>query len=381
MTDASKNPGSDADRPQEYPAVKTTIVGGRPPGCGKPLGPIPRGIEVLVKKAAVDPEFKFILMRDRAWAAQEIGLVLDAAEATMLNLIPAPQLEAIIARTTVDPRVKPAFLGRAAAVMLVALGATAIQLTSAQDATRRGITETWTPPPPPTTTATTSAPTTQDQKPETMLPSAGALVDVPRPAVAGVRVYTPATSPASEPATAPAPASEPMPGPSAGVRAPGPGQLKQPIMRAAGIRVGGITADEPATSPASAPTTAPADQGELQRPVRAMPMDGVRPDLPRPVKMAGLGADTPDTPPTTQPATTTQASQPTTWPTVTREQILPILKDLDAEAFKVRQDAQAKLQGLGAGALQPLREILKTETLSLEVTTRVKSAMSCLLEN
>jgi len=114
---------SEHDRPAEQPAVKTTIVGGRPPGPGKPVGAIPRGIEVLVKKAAVDPEFRTVLLEKRAAAADEIGLVLDPAEAMMLKAAPAAQLEAIIAQTRVHPSVLPAFLGRAAAVMLVALGA------------------------------------------------------------------------------------------------------------------------------------------------------------------------------------------------------------------------------------------------------------------
>jgi|GEM_PF-1218437 len=37
----------------EQPAVRTTIVGERPPGPGKGVGSVPRGIKVLVKKAAV----------------------------------------------------------------------------------------------------------------------------------------------------------------------------------------------------------------------------------------------------------------------------------------------------------------------------------------
>ena len=64
---------------------------------------IPRGIEVLVKKASVDPAFRTLLLERRAGAAREIALELDPAEAAMLNAIPAAQLEAIIARTTVDP--------------------------------------------------------------------------------------------------------------------------------------------------------------------------------------------------------------------------------------------------------------------------------------
>ena len=109
-------------KPVEQEAVRTTIVGGRPPGSGKPLGPIPRGIEVLVKKAAVDAEFKRLLLEKRAGAAKEIGLALDPAEAVMLAAAPAAQLESVIAQTTVAPSLRPAFLGRAAAVMLVALG-------------------------------------------------------------------------------------------------------------------------------------------------------------------------------------------------------------------------------------------------------------------
>lgn len=113
-------------RPPEQEAVRTTIVGGRPPGCGKAVGPIPRGVEVLLKKAAVDPSFKTLLVEKRDGAAAEIGLVLDPAEALMLRAVPAAQLEALIAATRVTPAQRPAFLGRAAAVMLVALGAGAV---------------------------------------------------------------------------------------------------------------------------------------------------------------------------------------------------------------------------------------------------------------
>jgi len=85
--------------------------------------PIPRGIEVLVKKASVDAEFRALLLEKRGEAAREIGLELEPAEAAMLGAVPAVQLEAIIAQTTVSPMSRAAFLGRAAAVMLAALGA------------------------------------------------------------------------------------------------------------------------------------------------------------------------------------------------------------------------------------------------------------------
>ena len=117
---------NDSRTRQGMPAVRTTIVGGRPPGCGQGLGEIPRGIEVLVKKASVDPEFAELLLAERSGAAKSIGLELDPAEVLMIDTVAAAQLKAIIARTKVGPRVRTAFLGRAAAVMLAALGVAVI---------------------------------------------------------------------------------------------------------------------------------------------------------------------------------------------------------------------------------------------------------------
>jgi hypothetical protein len=107
----------------EQQAVRTTIVGGRPPGAGKPLGGVPRGVEVLIKKAAVDPQFRQLLLEQRAEAAKTIGLELRPSEIAMLAGIPQAQLEAIISRTKVDAKLRPILMGAAAAVMLVALGA------------------------------------------------------------------------------------------------------------------------------------------------------------------------------------------------------------------------------------------------------------------
>lgn len=49
--DSEKRP----EHAAEQEAVRTAIVGGRPPGSGTRVGAIPRGVEVLVKKASVDP--------------------------------------------------------------------------------------------------------------------------------------------------------------------------------------------------------------------------------------------------------------------------------------------------------------------------------------
>jgi hypothetical protein len=115
-----------ADRPQERDAVRTTIVGGRPPGSGQPLGNIPRGIEVLVKKAAVDPEFRETLLARRADAAKEIDLQLEPAEAMMLATVSRAQLEAVIAQTTVPEEQRRVFLGKVAAGMLAVLGLSSV---------------------------------------------------------------------------------------------------------------------------------------------------------------------------------------------------------------------------------------------------------------
>jgi hypothetical protein len=83
-----------------------------------------RGVDVLLKKAAVDAAFRKLLLEKRGAAAQAIGLELDAAEAAIIDAVPESQLDAVIARTAVSPKIRPAFLGYAAGVMLAALAAT-----------------------------------------------------------------------------------------------------------------------------------------------------------------------------------------------------------------------------------------------------------------
>jgi acyl carrier protein len=84
--------------------------------------PIPQGIEVLVKKASVDPAFRALLLERPEAAVAEIGLALGPAEAMMLRSVPREQLAAVIARTSVPEEHRRAFLGQAAAAMLGALG-------------------------------------------------------------------------------------------------------------------------------------------------------------------------------------------------------------------------------------------------------------------
>jgi len=108
-------------QPNEQEAVFTTIVGGRPPGSGTRVGDVPRGVEVLLKKAAVDPEFRKLLLEKRGESAQTIDLELTESERQMLAHIPADQLETIIRNTKVKPEHKAVFLGNVGKLMVAAV--------------------------------------------------------------------------------------------------------------------------------------------------------------------------------------------------------------------------------------------------------------------
>lgn len=124
-------PGEKSERSGEKDAVFTTIVGGRPPGSGTQIGTIPRGIEVLIKKASVDPEFRSLLLEKRAEAAKEINLKLTKAEQTMLSSISMEQLEKIIDNTKVSTEHRKTFLGTTAVLMLAAVtGLTVVSINS-----------------------------------------------------------------------------------------------------------------------------------------------------------------------------------------------------------------------------------------------------------
>ncbi|MCL2347810.1 MAG: Os1348 family NHLP clan protein [Planctomycetaceae bacterium] len=81
----------------------------------------PRGIEVLLKKAAIDPEFREFLLSEPEAAAKSIALELAPIEQAMLKTMPAEQLAVIINQTEVPQQQRRAFLGTAAAAMLAVL--------------------------------------------------------------------------------------------------------------------------------------------------------------------------------------------------------------------------------------------------------------------
>ena len=82
---------------------------------------VPRGVEVLVKKAAIDEEFRTALLEQPMAAAGAIGLELGATEVALLKAVRREQLESIIAHTDVDPRIRPVLMGNTAGPMLKAL--------------------------------------------------------------------------------------------------------------------------------------------------------------------------------------------------------------------------------------------------------------------
>ncbi|MFH1230890.1 MAG: hypothetical protein V1709_05270 [Planctomycetota bacterium] len=124
--DADKNRMFNSKLPETPTEIGPTIVGGRPPGSTKNSLPIPRGIEVLVKKASVDPEFRALLLAKRDESAKEIGLELSPMEKNIIRSAPESQLISIVNSIKVSPHLKPILLGKVAGVMLAALTAASL---------------------------------------------------------------------------------------------------------------------------------------------------------------------------------------------------------------------------------------------------------------
>jgi hypothetical protein len=95
-----------------------TIVGGRPAGQADLGKGIPRGMELVLKKAAVDAGFCERLLAERLEAVKDLGLTLDSSEEQMLQTIPVGQLRLIISRTKVPAPQKSVFLGTSVAAMV-----------------------------------------------------------------------------------------------------------------------------------------------------------------------------------------------------------------------------------------------------------------------
>jgi len=114
------------DRSEKMPEARTASVGNQPPGGGAQIGTLPRNLEILIQKAAVDPEFKARLLEKRSAAAVELEMTLGPAEVAMLDSVPTEQLEAIIAGTKVPEKTRRALLGTVTVATLAALGHLAV---------------------------------------------------------------------------------------------------------------------------------------------------------------------------------------------------------------------------------------------------------------
>jgi len=103
------------DDPTGGQRERRTIVGGRPRGQKPSETEIPRGIETLIKKAALDPALRQRLLDERGQAAREIGLKLTMAEAMILASVPRKQLAGMIDRIQVSDAERRALLEQAPA--------------------------------------------------------------------------------------------------------------------------------------------------------------------------------------------------------------------------------------------------------------------------
>ncbi|MCK5198183.1 MAG: hypothetical protein KAR21_07525 [Spirochaetales bacterium] len=79
---------------------RRTIVGGRS-RSDRLIRNFPRGIEILLKKASVDSEFRKSLLNNPSAAARSISLDLKPVEINILNNTPKSVLQKMITNTRV----------------------------------------------------------------------------------------------------------------------------------------------------------------------------------------------------------------------------------------------------------------------------------------
>ncbi|MBM4036591.1 MAG: hypothetical protein FJ291_33050 [Planctomycetes bacterium] len=83
----------------------------------------PRGTEILLIEASIDPKFRELLLKERAEAAKSIGVKLSAVEAALLNDVPEEHLRKVIAQAAASKKLRSETRRKAAKVALAALGA------------------------------------------------------------------------------------------------------------------------------------------------------------------------------------------------------------------------------------------------------------------
>ncbi|MBI5490654.1 MAG: hypothetical protein HY905_25190 [Deltaproteobacteria bacterium] len=112
------------DEPMDSRSVspRTTIVGGRPPETRTDLPPVPTGIQKLLRLASVDGSFREELLRRRGGIAPVAGVALTPSERAILGVIPAAQLDTMIAALPPPPADRRTFLRQTASTAVMLLG-------------------------------------------------------------------------------------------------------------------------------------------------------------------------------------------------------------------------------------------------------------------
>jgi len=95
-----------------------TIVGGRPMAQKSSRKDIPRGLELLIKRASIDLEFKQELIQKRTRLLEELDITIDATESSMLACVPEEHLSRMIDATEVPPAQRKAISTGSVAAMI-----------------------------------------------------------------------------------------------------------------------------------------------------------------------------------------------------------------------------------------------------------------------
>ncbi len=105
-------------------AVKTTIVGGQPPGNQRPMQPVPVGLEQLMAMAAVSDEFSDALSEDREAALEASGVELTSTERAILGSVDDDALQRMVAGVGmgIPEQDRRGFLNMSAAAVLALVG-------------------------------------------------------------------------------------------------------------------------------------------------------------------------------------------------------------------------------------------------------------------
>lgn len=112
------------EKSKKKKAVKTTIVGGQPPGNERDMQTIPTGIEELLAMAAVDDKFAAALIENREKAIASSGVQLTPTEKSVVVATSDEALRQMIGNieNRIPARERRTFLKKSAAALLALVG-------------------------------------------------------------------------------------------------------------------------------------------------------------------------------------------------------------------------------------------------------------------